>query len=261
MKYLRYYLKIFKMSLMNLMINRENFFTWVIVHTLSLLSLFAFFKLIYQQVVTINGWTQYQSLLVLGVGTLITGLGSMTFFSFMYQFSLDLQNGDYDFKLTKPLDPHFLAAFPWVDTEDLAVVPNSLILIIYALRNLATPISIINVLVFCVMIISSLIILFSVLTLLQSLAFKAVKIESMTNLFWSLVNTGKYPTKSIKNISVLATVTLMPIAIISTVPSEVLFGRFELPWIAASMILSLTLLILSRRVFMSALKHYSSASS
>src|SRR3989344_1434247 len=249
MKYLRYYLMIFKMSIMNLMINRENFLTWVIVHTLSLLSLFVFFKLIYQQIVSINGWTQYQSLLVLGVGTLITGLGSMTFFSFMYQFSRDLQNGDFDFKLAKPLDPHFLAAFPWVDAEDIAVIPNSLILIIYALINLQTPISVLNIISFCVLILSSLIILFSVLTLLESLAFRAVKIESITSLFWSLVSTGKYPTKSIKNISVIATITLMPIAIISTVPSEVLFGRFELPWIVSSMILSVVLLVISRHVF------------
>ncbi|MDO8515327.1 MAG: ABC-2 family transporter protein, partial [bacterium] len=126
MKYFKYYLNIFKMNIMDQLANRENFFVWILVHTISLVSMFIFFKLIYSQIKAINGWTEYQSLLVLGVGNLIAGLGSATFFSFMYSFGRDIEMGDYDLKLLKPLDAHFLAAFSWVDAEDLAAIPNSI---------------------------------------------------------------------------------------------------------------------------------------
>lgn len=69
------------MSLMSNMTHKENFLTWVLVHSTSLITLIIFFKLVYSNINQINGWNQYQSLLVLGTGTLIAGLGSLTFFS------------------------------------------------------------------------------------------------------------------------------------------------------------------------------------
>ncbi len=130
-KYFRYYFRLFGMNLMDEMANRENFFAWFVIHSLSLLTYILFFEIIFSQVSVINGWTKYQVMLVLGIGSLITGLGSMTFFSFMYSFARDIANGDFDYKLAKPLDIHFLSAFCWVDLEDIIVVPNSIILIIY----------------------------------------------------------------------------------------------------------------------------------
>jgi len=118
-KYLSIYLNIFKMSFMSEMTHKGNFLTWIAVHSISLLTLIIFFKLVYTNVAQINGWSQYQSLLVLGTGTLITGLGSLTFFPFMYGFSREIQKGEFDFKLAKPLNILFQSAFRWVDIEDL----------------------------------------------------------------------------------------------------------------------------------------------
>jgi len=241
--------------------NRENFFTWMAIHTVSLLTIFIFFKIIFQSTSNINGWTEYQTLLVLGIASLITGLGSLTFFSFMYHFGLEIQKGEFDMKLVKPIDVHFLSSFYWVDFEDVIIIPNSLILIVYSLINLNPPYLLINFFVFILLILSSLVILFSALTLIQSLALKLVRVDSVANFFWSMVNISRYPTKAIRGISTIAAVLLAPVALISSVPAEVLFGRFEPVWILTSLISAVILFILSRRVFMSALRHYSSASS
>jgi len=255
------YLRIFGLSLMSEMTHRENFWTWVAIHTVSLASLVMFFKVIFAATTNINGWTEFQSLLVLGVGTLIGGLGSLTFFSFMYQFGREIQNGDFDLKLTKPIDIHYLSAFSYVDVEDFIVVPNSILLIIYALWKLNPSHILLNITGFLVMLLSSLVILFSLLTLVQSLAFKLIRVDSISNFYWSIVNIAKYPAKAIRGISIAASVLLIPIAIISSIPAEVLFGRWEWTWIVGSIIAAVGLFFLSRRVFMSSLRHYSSASS
>ena len=106
--YLKLYFLIFRMSLMEILVNRANFILWTLTHTASLAAMVLFFNSIYGNTNSINGWSQYQTLLVLGVCTLISGLCSMTFFPFIYSFERELINGDFDFKLTKPADVLFL---------------------------------------------------------------------------------------------------------------------------------------------------------
>ena len=246
---------------MNEMIHRENFWTWAIIHSMTLISLILFFRIIYQGTSSINGWTEYQSLLVLGVGTLVTGLGSLTFFPFMYNFGQAIAVGGLDMWLVKPLDIHFQSAFGWVDVEDLIVVPNSLLLIAYSLYKLHPPHLLINIIGFVPVLISGMVILFSLLTLIQSLAFKLIRVDSVSNFYWSIVNISKYPAKAIKDLSLVGSFLLVPIAAISSVPAEILFGRWDWTWIIGSIVSAVALFFFSRRVFMSSLRHYSSASS
>lgn len=260
-KYLKVYFRNFKLSIMNEMAHKENFWMWAIVHSMSLISMVLFFRIIYHGTSNINGWTEYQSLLVLGVGTLVTGLGSLTFFPFMYEFGRDVAEGNLDMRLLKPLDVHFQSAFCWVDIEDVIVVPNSLLLIAYALWKLHPPHLLINIMGFIPVFLSGMVILFSLLTLIQSMAFKLISVGSAVDFYWSIVNITKYPAKAIKGIGLIGSTFLIPIAVISSLPAEILFGRWDWTWIAGSVVSATLLFIISRWVFMSSLRHYSSASS
>ena len=243
------------------MTHRGNFLTWAIVHTTSFISMIVLFKIIYLGTSQIHGWSQYQAMLVLGVGTLVTGIGSLTFFPFMYNFGQDVQNGDLDLKLLKPLDVLFQSAFCWVDVEDIIVAPNAILLIVYSLWKLSPQNIIINLILFLILLLSSLMILFSVLTLIQSLTLKFIRVDYVAGFFWSLVNITKYPAKAITNIGKAGLILLVPVAVISSVPAEVLFGRFDWLWIFGSVISAIVMFFLSRWVFYKSLKSYSSASS
>lgn len=261
MKYIKFYLLAFKMALIEQMTFRENFFMWIFIHSISLLTYIVFFRIVFSQVVQINGWGINETLLVLGTGELITGIGSLTFFPFMYGFSNEVAKGEFDFKLAKPIDPHFYAAFGYPDIEDMTVVPISLILIGYAVSNLKIQSLGLNFVGFLILLICSLVILFSLLTLFQSLAFKYVRVERARDLFWSIADLTKYPAKSIRSASLLITAFLLPVALISSVPAETLFGRWDWPWIFGSILLAGASLIISRKIFQDGIHNYSSASS
>lgn len=260
-KYLMQYRRMLKLSFMNEMNHRGNFITWIFVHSASFTSMIVFFKIIYLGTSNINGWTQYQALLVLGVANLIAGLGSLTFFPFMYNFGRDIQDGTLDMKLLKPLDVLFQSAFCWVDVEDMIIAPNAILLITYSLWKLSPANLFSNLVIFIILLLSSLILMFSLLTLIQSLALKLVRVDSVAQFFWSVVNNNKYPAKAIKNVSTFGLILLVPAAVISSVPAEVLFGRYDWPWIIGSIISAIILFIFSRWVFYQNLKSYSSASS
>lgn len=257
MKYLRYYSRLFSMCFMDQLANRANFTTWAIINVFTIVTYTIFFSVIFSGVNNINGWSEKQVLTVFGTGLLVQGLGSMTFFCFMYTFGEDIVKGNFDFKMLKPMNIHFLAAMPYLDLEDITVVPLALIVLVYALQT----VSLFGVVLYLGLIICALILLFSLITIVESLAFKAVRIDDAYHFIWSIIGSSKYPIKPILNIFPLLGGFLFPMIMIASVPAEVLFGRYEWNWIAASVISAIILFIFSRWVFQKALLDYSSASS
>lgn len=257
MKYFKYYCRLFSMCFMDQLANRTNFITWGLILTLMVTIHLIFFKLIFGSNVIINGWSQAQVLSVYGTAILVRGLGSLTFFSFMYRFSDDIRNGAYDFKLLKPMNPHFLAAIPYIDLEDIMTIPLSLIVIFYSFPGF----NILNLLMYLILIFAALTILFSIITLIESTAFKTINVNSATDGIWSLVNSAYYPMKATISFIPQSVIFLFPAILLSSIPAEVLFGRYEWNWILASVIMAGGLFIISRKVFQNALRDYSSASS
>lgn len=260
-KYLKYYFLIFKMCAMDLMIHRANYVTWAFVHLVSFAVNIAFFKIVYSQISSINGWTIGQVLMVMGVSTLIGAFGSLTFFPFFWGFSADIRNGDFDLKLIKPIDVHFQSAIQWIDLEDMINLPLGIGLIIYSLAVLKITITFPSLLLGSLLIICSLLMLLSLATLILSTAFRFVRTDAAMNLFWSVVNISRFPAKAIKGVSQFALILLIPVALITSVPAEVFMGKFDWPWIIGSLVSGVGLFAFSRYVFMSGIKRYSSASS
>jgi ABC-2 type transport system permease protein len=139
---------------------RENFILWSFVHVITLLTNVLFFKIIFSEIPSLNGWSEYESLLILGISSLISGVGSLTFFSFMYGFGGLIKSGEFDFLLIRPMDIHFQSAFDGVDMEDLAVVPSAIFVIGYSLINLGQQFNLFGIFLMFIMIINSLLFIF-----------------------------------------------------------------------------------------------------
>lgn len=261
MKYLKLYFLTLKMNIMDMAINRGNFVVWVLVHTSSFVVNIIFFEIIYSQIKSINGWNYYQALIVLGVSSIIIGLGSGTFFPFFWGFARQIRHGDFDMKLVKPVDIQFQSAFYWIDLEDVVQLPLGIILIIYCLQYLVFLPGLLNIFIFVVLIINTMVILFSLASLILSMAFKFVRVDASVHFFWSIVNVSHYPAKAIKTGSIIVTALLVPLALFTSVPAEVIFGRIEWQWITGSLALGILLFFISRWVFLRSVRNYTSASS
>ena len=261
MKYLKLYFLTLKMNIMDMAINRGNFAVWVLVHVSSFIVNILFFEIIYSQIKSINGWNYYQTLIVLGVSSIITGLGSGTFFPFFWGFGRQIRHGDFDMKLIKPVDIQFQSAFHWIDLEDVIQLPLGIILIIYCLQRLIFSPGILSIFLFVILIINTMVILFSLVSLILSMAFKFVRVDASVHFFWSIVNISHYPAKAIRSTSILVLTLLVPLALLTSVPAEVIFGRIEWSWVSGSLISGFVLFFFSRWVFLRSVRNYTSASS
>jgi ABC-2 type transport system permease protein len=259
-KYIKVYIYIFKMSWMDKAAYRFNFFIWFVINFLILVISILFFSIIFGNAFEVNGWNYEKSLILIGITNLMFGIGAITYYPFMYTFSGNIQSGKLDFKLIKPLDIQFLATIPFCDVEDVMLLINSLIIFIYTLPKISST-GFFEVLAFLILFLSSNIILYSIVTLFQTIAFKVVKIQSLTEIIWNVVSIGKFPVKIFDGILRTLFMIIIPAGLLITVPAEVLTGTYDWKWIATSLILAILLFVISRKAFLNGIKHYSSASS
>ena len=77
----------------------------------------------------------------------------------------------------------------------------------------------------------------------------------------ALLAAGRYPITAYPVILRFIFTLLLPVAFLTTVPAEAVLGELNLITILSGFLLSSLFLILSRRFWIIALKHYTSASS
>lgn len=259
--YLRVYLTILEDSIMMIATYRVDFFVWAIVNILELVISIVFFQAIYLRTPLIGDWNIYQVLVLLGYVNLLMGLGGLTFFPMMYEFSEMVRTGDLDRKITKPIDTQFLASFPWIDVWDFVYIPMGLLVMVYGLNKLGGVPLLGGLLAFLILVFTSLLIMYSFLLLALSLVFKSTKLEAVDHLFWTIIQLGKYPITVFKGISYFILMFIVPIGLITTVPVRFLIGIINPKDFFISIVFTVFFFALSRKIFLLNLKNYTSASS
>lgn len=265
MKELKHYLKVYKRIMeiaAQLLVEwRSGFLIWSIVHAVELAINLGFFAVILQRTPIVGGWDIYQLAILMGYMEMLIALGGLTFYPMMYNFGEDIRNGDFDLKLCKPMDIQFIASFPWTDVSDLFSLVTGLFMITFGLVHVQSPHLITDVALFIVLLVSSMIILYSMIILLLTLSFKVTQLESISNLYWTMTWMGKYPVSVYKGLTHFIFMFVIPVGLVASVPARTLAGYWEPKYIISSLLMAPVLFLVSRRVFLDNIRHYTSASS
>ncbi len=243
---------------MSLLVWRASFLVWSGVHLFGLITSIIFFKIIYLHVNTIGSWTQYEVLALVGFMELTFAIGELTFFPMCWEFGDVIRKGDLDRKLTKPLDIQFQVSIPYCDLTDALSLVTGFVVLFYAAAHL--PISLASVSIFVIMLISSMLLTYSLLILFASLVFYTTTLE-LENMFWTFRNLGAYPVSVYKEPFRFLLTFILPIGLMFSFPIRVLVGEIDYLIMVYILILTIFLFLLSRKVFMKSLRNYSSASS
>jgi ABC-2 type transport system permease protein len=94
---------------------------------------------------------------------------------------------------------------------------------------------------------------------LMSLAFWFVAVENISVLFDAVFEAARYPVTAYPGVLRFLLVYLLPIAWTTTIPASALTGRLGLGTAAASLLVGLAALMLSRWLWLSAVRRYTSA--
>ncbi|MBY0528167.1 MAG: ABC-2 family transporter protein [Gemmataceae bacterium] len=264
-RYLRLMLALARFGLLREFAFRGNFLAKVFVEVLWLAILLAFYQTIFARTTVVAEWTEAQYLFFVGCYFALEGLIEALFLENCNEFADLVRSGDLDFFLLQPIDEQFLISCRKVDWSTLPNVFMGTGVMILALWQMDQTPDLVHIALFLVLFACSLAIAYSFLLMLTSSAVWLVRNQSLFEMWWLFTSLMRYPREIFRGTWATPVgwffTFIIPVMLVINVPARTMVKVFE-PWIAVfTAVAAVLLLLVSRRVFRKALRHYRSASS
>jgi ABC-2 type transport system permease protein len=214
---------------------------------------------VFQQPRSIGGWSFEESLVVLGWFTLLRGVLEGAVNPSLTAVVNHVRKGTLDFVLLKPADAQFLVSTggfePWRVFDGL----SALAIWGYAFTRLGrwpTPGAVAASLV---LLLASVVLLYSIWIVVVSMAFFAVRVDNLTYLFNSIFDAARWPSSVFKGALRVVFTYVFPLALMTTVPAEALLGRLDGAATAGALGGAAVFAFVARQVWKASITRYTSA--
>lgn len=263
-KFIRYghlYLRLVKLSLMEVFVYRPNALAvgmapiiWTLVAIFSL-------KIIYSRVSAIAGWNFYEMVFLLGVNELFFLLTWLTFARNLREMVFNIPDGYLDQFLTKPVNPRFLASFWRVDLTALGSLVNTVLILGWVGKKLDLQLSLAQVLNGVVLLTLCYILIYCLYFILASLSLWLLRAEVLLDWLFEAMEFGRYPEDIYRGWTRKVLLFVVPVLFFAYVPVAQLLGKISLRYTGIAFLLVIIFSLISKILWRLGLKRYQSASS
>jgi ABC-2 type transport system permease protein len=260
MALLRLFWSYFRVGALNELQYRVNFFIQLFQSALSLIVGLVGLALVFNHTNSLNGWSSDELLAVMGVFTLMGGLIRTSIQPNMERLMGDVQQGTLDYTLTKPADSQILVSVREVRIWQSVDILVGLIILGFAVSRIEGQLGVWQALAFGVTLFMGGLMIYCFWLILTTGAFWVIRMEQIVELFQGIYNAGRWPVSIYPGWLRLGLTFLVPIAFAVTVPSEALTGRLTPQTVLFTLVLTIALMLLTRWVWRTGLRHYSGAS-
>lgn len=261
-RYLNVYTSLLIFTLKSMLEYRFNFLLQIFYGPAYTIVLYFILITVYSKTTTLGGWTSQEGMVLFSVFHL---LYMSYYFLFMKGMRHLLWNairvGEFDFILTKPINPQFYISISKPYIELLPLLGLLVTYFIYQLLHLPVPLTLGNFALFSVLFIAGIAIVYLSLSSYATIGFYASKAAQVIELFDKASDFSQYPNPIFPNSIRLLTFTFLPIAFFSYVPTLFLLGKGTPLLFLITLVTVLILIIINRWLWKRGLEHYSSASS
>ena len=261
MRYLRVYLAFIRNCLVREMEFRTNFvFSTIANSTWAVLSMILA-ALIFGNVREVAGWDLDRMFILTGTFVLIEHATSVLFQPNMARLSQLVNKGELDFVLMKPMSSQFLVSTRYVDFKDLPGAFVGLGYVVIGLRRLGLQPDLLDIGLYLLLLLCALLSVYAVWFITVTLALWTGRINNIAYVIMPFMDLARMPSDIFRGLLRPLVTFAIPIAMISTLPSQALLGVLE-PGMAPYQVgLTCALLWVSHRFWSYSLRRYSSASS
>jgi ABC-2 type transport system permease protein len=250
----------FRISLMNEMAYRANFFIQIVESMLGMVTALGSVFIIFEQTDSLAGWNRSELISLLGVYFIILGSINLMISPSLNKFMEDIVEGKLDFTITKPRDAQLLVSVQEFRVWKLLDVVLGIVVLSVGLGERVTETGIMDSIYFLVALTTAAIIIYSFWIILATMAFWFIRIENILQIFWAMYVAGRWPVGIYPDWLRWILTVIVPIAFAVTVPAEAMTGKLEIETLLASVLLALTLAFVSRRFWLYGIRFYSGAS-
>lgn len=207
------------------------------------------------------GWSRGELILTSCIYNIIVGIFSLFLGKGVRQLSEFVTTGRFDLFLLQPIDAQLSESLYAANISSgfravLGAGMAAVVAIIYKI-----PITPLNIVWFLGGLVCSVLLLYSLVFLLNILVIWSPKLDNINELFYTLRSLGRYPRNVFRQLGELGFVVASPFVIVLAGPAKLLLGTSTLYDTLELVILTVSVLIISRLFWKYALRHYTSASS
>ena len=209
----------------------------------------------------IGNWSWEEALIVQGIYTVLDGFTNTWLRPNLTEIVNYIREGTLDFVLIKPIDSQFWISTRRLNPSGLPEILLGTLVILWARYQTGTLLSFKIICLTLLMLIVSIVILYSLWFLIASTSIWFVKTWNATEVLRAVLSAGRYPINAYPNPLRYIFTLILPITFLTTVPANVLLGKINYQMIGLGILLSVLFFIVSRKFWSYALRFYTSASS
>lgn len=249
-----------RLGVLNEMQYRANFFVAIVQSLLGVAVAIAVLALVYSKTNALDGWTQSELLVVLGVQILLGGVIHATIQPNMERLTQEVQDGKLDFALLKPADSQLLISLRELRLWQLVDVVSGAVVISVGVSRLQTSVGAGHAFAFLALLLIGASLLYCFWLVLATGSFWVVNMWFLSDLFEGIYQVGRWPIGVYPGWLRYSMTYLVPIGFAVTVPAQAMTHRLAWPTVALAVGFAAVVFLLTRWFWRFGLKRYSGAS-
>jgi ABC-2 type transport system permease protein len=251
----------FRISAMNELQYRSNFFLQLLQSLLTLGTGLVGLAVVFGRTSELAGWNRPQLLAVMGVFTIVGGIIRTFVQPNMQRLIEDVQRGTLDYALTKPADAQTLVSIREVQIWQGVDIVAGLVVLAVALVQLDDGGDALRRgVAFVALLLMGTWAIYCFWLMLAASAFWLTRVDEVQELFQGLYRSGQYPVGVYPPWMRYGLTFLVPIGFAVTVPAEAVTNRLTLGTVGVSIAVAVLLGLVSRWVWRRGLRRYGGAS-
>lgn len=256
-KYWYLFWKFRALRFMTMLEYRMNFVFWSVISFMWTAFNYFFFSLLLGVKGEIGGWNTAEMFILLSTFTMLDAFVWSFFYHNMQDYTGSIFNGKMTMTLTRPINTQFLVSS---QTNSYTNIPRFFIGFVMVIKTIidynmkVTPIgALLYITFFCV----SLLFIYSLWFFIATCTFWTDKLDNINEVIPATRRVWQLPREVFQGVFSLAFTIVLPLSLISSLPSELLLGRASMNWIIYFTVFTFALFALSRWFFTFSLRKYS----
>jgi ABC-2 type transport system permease protein len=250
----------FRLGVMNEMQYRANFFIAAFQSLLAVGVGIAVLALVYSHTTTLNGWTESQLLVILGIQILLGGVVHAAIQPNMERIADEVRDGKLDFALTKPRDSQLIVSVRQLNMWQAVDIVSGAIVAGVGVSRLHARVGAGHTFAFLLLLALGAVLLYCFWLALATGAFWVVNMWFLSELFEGMYQTGRWPIGVYPGWLRYSMTYLVPVGFAVTVPAQALTHRLHWTTAVVALVFSVAAVALTRWFWRFGLKRYSGAS-
>jgi ABC-2 type transport system permease protein len=250
----------FRVGAMNELQYRANFFVQLFKSLLSLGVALIVLRLVYSHTAELNGWSQSELLIVLGIQLVMAGIVHTAIQPNMQRFVEEVQDGKLDYALTKPEDAQVIVSVREVQIWQLVDVVSGSIVIGVGIAGLDHAVTVGDLIAFAGLLAVGAVLIYCFWLIIATGAFWIIRMWFIAELFEGVFATGRWPIGIYPGWLKYSLTYLVPIGFAITVPAEAVTSRLGWTTVVVALAFAAALFTFTRWFWTFGLRRYSGAS-